>query len=147
MIKEGILSEITILICDPPSDGKFLYCPKLTGSPFLNFFKDGKPEVIYEAYKFTIQESSKLLNEPERATPDGLAMSGQQRSSTILVNRSGKRTVELKRTKIGDKKSKSKERNTLMQNMICEVFEKMNEFAQKRDVSITINFCVRQVSF
>ena len=101
----------------------------------MNFFKDGKPEVIYEAYKFTIQESSKLLNEPERATPDGSVMSGQQRSSTILVNRSGKRTMELKRTKIGDKKSKTKERNTLMQNMICEVFEKMNEFAQKRDVS------------
>ena len=38
MIREGILSEITILICDPPSDGKFLYCPKLTRSSFLIFF-------------------------------------------------------------------------------------------------------------
>ena len=103
--------------------------------------------MIYEAYKFTIQESSKLLNEPERATPDSSAMSGQQRSSTILVSRSDKRTVELKRTKIGDKKSKTKERNTLMQNMICEVFEKMNEFAQKRDVSYHLFCCVRQVSF
>ena len=38
--------------------------------------------------------------------------------------------------RVDDKKSKVKERNIQMQNMIGEVFEKMNEFAKKRDVSI-----------
>ena len=37
MIKEGILSEITILICDPPGDGKF-------------FITQNWPEVHFEFF-------------------------------------------------------------------------------------------------
>jgi len=74
MIKQGVLEEITILICDAPND-------------------DDTPEVIYEAYKFTIKDSSKGMDQSETGTP---------------------------------------EKNSQIQKMIGEAFEKMNEFAKKR---------------
>ena len=96
---------------------------------------DNKPEVIHEAYKFTIKDYCKPIDESKAESPDDLIMSGRRRSSTFLFNRSGENAVQLKPSKIDNHKSKAKERNIQMQNMIAEVFEKMNEFAQKRDVS------------
>jgi len=107
MIKQGVLEEITILICDAPND-------------------DDTPEVIYEAYKFTIQDSS--MDQSEMGSPDD----STARSSTILINRSGKNSVQFKRKRMSEK-SRTKEKNSQMQKMIGEVFEKMNEFAQKRE--------------
>ena len=96
---------------------------------------DNKPEVIHEAYKFTIKDYCKPIDESKAESPDDLTMSGRRRSSTFLFNRAGKNAVQLKPSKIDNHKSKAKERNIQMQNMIAEVYEKMNEFAQKRDVS------------
>ena len=96
---------------------------------------DSKPEVIYEAYKFSITESCKPLDQSKAESPDDITMSGRQRSSTFLLNGSGRNVKRLRPSKIDNHKSKVKERNTQIQNMIAEVFEKMNEFAQKRDVS------------
>ena len=101
----------------------------------ISIFSDNKPEVIHEAYKFTIKDSCKPIDKSNAESPDDLTMSGRRRSSTFLFNRSGKKAVQLKPPKIDNHKSKVKERNTQMQNMIAEVFEKMNEFARKRDVS------------
>ena len=96
---------------------------------------DSKPEVIYEAYRFSIKDSCKPLDESKTESPDDLTTSGRRRSSTILLDCSGRNAKQLKRSKIDNHKSKVKERNTQIQNMIAEVYEKMNEFAQKRDVS------------
>ena len=96
---------------------------------------DSKPEVIYEAYKFSITESCKPLDQSKAESQDDLTVSGRRRSSTILLNCSGRNAKQLRRSKIDNHKSKVKERNTQIQNMIAEVYEKMNEFAQKRDVS------------
>ena len=96
---------------------------------------DSKPEVIYEAYRFSIKDSCKPLDESKTESPDDITMSGRRRSSTILLNCSGRNAKQLRPSKIDNHKSKVKERNTQIQNMIGEVFEKMNEFAQKRDVS------------
>ena len=96
---------------------------------------DSKPEVIYEAYRFSIKDSCKPLDQSKAESPDDITMSGRQRSSTFLLNRSGRNAKRLRPSKIDNHKSKVKERNTQIQNMIAEVFEKMNEFAQKRDVS------------
>ena len=52
--------------------------------------------MIYEAYKFTIKDSSKGMDQSETGTP---------------------------------------EKNSQIQKMIGEAFEKMNEFAKKRQVS------------
>ena len=94
---------------------------------------DDKPEVIHEAYKFTIQDSCKPIHQSKSGTPDDSTVTtGRQRSSTFLINQSS----QVKRMRIDDKKSRVKERNIQMQNMIGEVFEKMNEFARKRDVSV-----------
>ena len=132
MIKQGIMSEITILICDAPSKGNFFHVWK---SIFEFYILDIKPEVIYEAYKFSIKDSCEPLDQSKTESPDDLTSSGRQRSSTILLNGSRKNAVLLKRSKTDDNRSKIKERNIQMQNMIAEVLEKMNEFAQKRDVS------------
>ena len=132
MIKQGIMSEITILICDAPSEGNFFHVQK---SIFEFYILDIKPEVIYEAYKFSIKDSCKPLDQSKTESPDALTRSGRQGSSTILLNGSRKNAVQLKRSKADEQRSKIKERNIQMQNMIAEVFEKMNEFAQKRDVS------------
>ena len=94
---------------------------------------DSKPEVIYEAYKFSIKDSCKPLDQSKAESPDDITMSGRQRSSTFLLK--GRNAKRLRPSKIDNHKSKVKERNTQIQNMIAEVFEKMNEFAQKRDVS------------
>ena len=96
---------------------------------------DSKPEVIYEAYRFSIKDSCKPLDESKTESPDDLTTSGRRRSSTILLDCSGRNAKQLRLSKIDNHKSKVKERNTQIQNMIAEVFEKMNEFAQKRDVS------------
>ena len=96
---------------------------------------DSKPEVIYEAYRFSIKDSCKPLDESKTESPDDLTTSGRRRSSTILLDCSGRNAKQLRLSKIDNHKSKVKERNTQIQNMIGEVFEKMNEFAQKRDVS------------
>ena len=102
---------------------------------FISIISDNKPEVIHEAYKFIIKDSCKPIDESKAESSDDLTMSGRLRSSTFLFNRSGENAVQLKPSKIDNHKSKVKKRNTQMQNMIAEVFEKMNEFAQKRDVS------------
>ena len=94
---------------------------------------DSKPEVIYEAYKFSIKDCCKPLDHSIAESPDDLTMSGRQRSSTFILK--GRNAKRLRPSKIDNHKSKVKERNTQIQNMIAEVFEKMNEFAQKRDVS------------
>ena len=91
---------------------------------------DDTPEVIYEAYKFTIKDSSKGMDQSETGTPDD----STSRSTTILINRSDKNSVQFKRKRMSEK-SRTKEKNSQMQKMIGEVFEKMNEFAQKREVS------------
>ena len=96
---------------------------------------DSKPEVIYEAYKFSIKDSCKPLDKSKTESPDDITMSGRRRSSTILLNCSGRNAKQQRPSKIDNHKLKVKERNTQIQNMIGEVFEKMNEFAQKRDVS------------
>ena len=83
----------------------------------------------------SIKDSCEPLDQSKTESPDDLTSSGRQRSSTILLNGSRKNAVLLKRSKTDDNRSKVKERNIQMQNMIAEVLEKMNEFAQKRDVS------------
>ena len=131
MIKNGIMSEITILLCDAPSEGNF----SKAGNVRVIFISDSEPEVIYEAYKFSITESCKPLDQSKAESPEDLTMSGRRRSSTILLSCSERNAKQLRRSKIDNHKSKVKERNTQIQNMIAEVFEKMNEIAQKRDVS------------
>ena len=138
MIRQGVLSEITILICDAQNDRKFLSLKTDTGSAqpdviFLIIRLADKPEVIHEAYKFTIHDSCKPIDQSKSETPDDSTIkAGHQRSSTLLINQSS----QVKRLRVDDKKSRAKERNIQMQNMIGEVFEKMNEFAKKRDVSV-----------
>ena len=131
MIMNGIMSEITILLCDAPSEGNF----SKAGNARIIFILDSEPEVIYEAYKFSIKDSCKPFDQSKAESPDDITMSGRQRSSTFLLNGSGRNVKRLRRSKIDNHKSKVKQRNTQIQNMIAEVFEKMNEFAQKRDVS------------
>ena len=70
------------------------------------------------------------MDQSEMGNPDD----STARSSTILINRSGKNSVQFKRKRMSEK-SRTKEKNSQMQKMIGEVFEKMNEFAQKREVS------------
>ena len=133
MIKQGVLSEITILICDAQNDRKFSWPGSHRKCFFVIIRLADKPEVIHEAYKFTIHDSCKPIDQSKSGTPDdSTIMAGRQRSSTFLINQSS----QVKRMRIDDKKSRVKERNIQMQNMIGEVFEKMNEFAKKRDVSI-----------
>ena len=70
------------------------------------------------------------MDQSEKGSPDD----STTRSSTILINRSGKNSVQFKRKRMSEK-SRTKEKNSQMQKMIGEVFEKMNEFAKKRQVS------------
>ena len=61
-------------------------------------------------------------------------MAGRLRSSTFLIH--GQKSATGKRIRVDNQKSRVKDRNSQIQNMVGEVFEKMNEFAQKRDVSL-----------
>ena len=100
----------------------------------INGNLDGKPDVIHEAYKFTINESETTENEPLVET--SLQTNGSKadrpslRSSTFLLDTTNSRAVQLKK----GERSKTKDKNRQIERMIGEIFTKMNEFAKKRQV-------------